>query len=43
MGTIEKDFESKISKFKTTPYKHQLDCLNRYGPRRAYFGFGKSP
>lgn len=37
----------QISKFKTKPYAHQLDCLNRFG-RREYFallaemGTGKS-
>lgn len=31
---LELDFEG--SKFKTKPYKHQLECLNRFGRQQAF-------
>ena len=44
---MEQTFQCSYSKFKTKPYTHQLDCLNKFG-RRPYFallaemGTGKS-
>lgn len=47
METAESKIDSGLSKFKTKPYKHQLECLNRFGRKQAFallaeMGTGKS-
>ena len=49
MATTETNIDNEVlnARFKTTPYKHQLDCLNRHGRKEAFallaeMGTGKS-
>jgi hypothetical protein len=47
MENAQSDDKALNSKFKTKPYRHQLDCLNRFGRNQAFallaeMGTGKS-